>query len=243
MGRNNNSGCVFSPSPALYRGSQEPACSVTASSYGEHQSERLLRVKLGRADCSLVPLLQFPWLSDFSNTAHQDQHHARGWGAIPGLWLQGVGAITALWCSWWHSSLGEPHIPLHCRLPGQSFHGHVISCISECPHHHFLELCTINITHLLVTVIFYKSHPALSWCHFQLNHLVFFSFIFIFSNRLSGMTCLTLSSTSTPWSWNSYFCDPYSTALSGTRSKERKLGWPSQHSDKEETHRILPIIA
>lgn len=29
--------------------------------------------------------------------------------------------------------LGEPHVPLCCRLPGLSFHRHVISCISESP--------------------------------------------------------------------------------------------------------------
>lgn len=124
MGQSNNSGCVFSPGPALYRGSQGPACSVTAPSYSGHQSEWLLPVKLGRTNCSLAPLLWFTWLSDFYNTAHQDRHHAREWGPF---------LITALWHSWWHSSPGEPHVPLRCRLPGLSFHGHVISRISECP--------------------------------------------------------------------------------------------------------------
>lgn len=56
------------------------------------------------------------------------------------------------------------------------------------------------------------------------------------------MACLITSSTSAPQSWNSYFCDPYRTALSDTRSKERNWGWPSKHWDKQESHRIVCVI-
>lgn len=79
----------------------------------------------------------------------------------------------------------------------------------------------------------YKSHPAVSCCHFQLNYLDFLKFIFSHSNRLSSTACLTTSSTFTPWSWNSYFCNHYRTGLSHSRSRERNLGWPRKHWDKQ----------
>lgn len=80
-----------------------PRSSVTAPSYGGHQSGRLLPVKLGRANGCLTPLFWFPQLPDFFNTAHQDRHHARG--------LRPFLTTTP-----WHSSLGKPHISLCCRL-------------------------------------------------------------------------------------------------------------------------------
>lgn len=169
IGRSNNSLGVFSPIPASYHGSQEPPCSATVPSYGGHQSERLLPGKLGKANCSLISLFWFPLFSNFANTAHQDVHHARRWGPF---------LMTILWHSWGHASLG-----LHCRFPGLSFHGPTISCILNALHWLLFLPFSQVIHHKYYTYIcsefhdwlfHYKSHPAVSCCHFQLNYLDFF---------------------------------------------------------------------
>lgn len=70
MGKSNNPGNGISPAAVPYGGCWSPAAQPQLLPRGT--SERLLLVKLGTVNCGLIPILAFPWLSDFSNSAHQD---------------------------------------------------------------------------------------------------------------------------------------------------------------------------
>lgn len=70
MERSNYSPGIFSPSSALYHGSQEPPCSVTVPSYINQKG--CSWESWGEQTSASLPLLCFPLFFDFSNTAHQD---------------------------------------------------------------------------------------------------------------------------------------------------------------------------